>query len=49
MRLTAEQEKLFLSQYAIKHTLSIENIESVIVGIKNRKQAFENINWINGK
>jgi len=49
LKLTAEQEKLFLSQYAIKHTLSIENIESVIVGIKNREQAFENINWINGK
>lgn len=47
LKTAAEKEKLSLSQYSIKSVLGNENIESVIVGIKDKNQAIENIGWIN--
>ena len=46
LKLKADKENLTISQYSIKEALRNQNIESVIVGIKNKEQAIENISWI---
>ena len=46
LKLKADKENLTISQYSIREALRNQNIESVIVGIKNEQQAIENISWI---
>ncbi len=46
LKLKAEKENLTIAQYSIREALQDQNIESVIVGIKNQEQAIENICWI---
>ena len=42
----AHKEDLSLAQYSIKIILKDLNIESAIVGIKNKDQAIENLGWL---